>query len=398
MMQWLARTGSRVPPHWRYALLVFAVSRVALSLLGILVRQALEGAGVGPPSAEAQMLQDQAAVSPHVWYSMWFAWDAFQYRDLAEVPWGGWTHTGFPLLFPVLAKAVAVPLGGDTELALLLISAAAYVVLLSYLYRWTLLVLGDSGGPDDHATARRACRYLALMPAGFLFHAPLTESLFVCLAVAAFYHAERRQWLLVGVIGYFLSMSRSVGFLVVVPLAMLLLRERGYRLGPRALLAHLRAGWPLLLVPAGWLTFMAYSRWRVGDWFDYQNEQRRGWQIEPQSPLRTIWTGLCEEVAPIDRTRLYVALVVLAIAVAGLWWLHPAYAVYTVLLVLASMTIGPVVYRSLLRYLLVAFPLAAVLAGATAGRERDTAFTAVLAGTQGVLFALWIAYWTHTVI
>jgi hypothetical protein len=90
--------------------------------------------------------------------------------------------------------------------------------------------------------------------------------------------------------------------------------------------------------------------------------------------------------------------VVLALAVAGAWRLHPAYAVYTVVLVLAALTIGPPVYRSLLRYLLVAFPLAALLAAWTARREAETAVASALACAQGALFVLWIAYWTHTII
>jgi hypothetical protein len=393
VFRWLVRSIGRIPPHWRYALLLFAVSRVALTVLGTLVRQALDAAGL-PPAGETLMREDQAAVSSHAWYSMWFAWDSFQYRNLAEVPWGRWEHLGFPLLYPVLAKAVAIPLGGDTELALLLVANVAYLVLLAYLYRWSLLVLGD---PQDHRAARRATRLLVLMPAAFLFHAALTEALFVCLAVVAFYHAERRQWLVAGVAGYFLALSRSIGFLVVIPLVLLLLSQHEYRLGPRAVAAQLRAGWPLVLVPAGWLTFMAYSRWRVGDWFAYQHEQRRGWQIEVHDPLWTIWHGL-SAAAPLDRTRTWFAVAVLVLAVAGAWRLHPAYAVYTVVLVLASMSIGPPVYKSLLRYLLVAFPLAPLLAAWTTRREAEAAVTALLAVVQGVLFVLWLAYWTHVII
>ncbi|MFI5911778.1 mannosyltransferase family protein [Dactylosporangium sp. NPDC051541] len=375
----------RLSAHWRYAILLFVVSQAALSILGTLARQAFDAAG-GPPAGETMMRADQDAVSSHGWYSMWFAWDSFQYRNLAEVPWGQWEHLGFPLLYPVLAKALAVPLGGDTELALLLIADAAYIVLLAYLYRWSLLVLGESA--DDEA-ARRTARLLVLMPTAFLFHAALTEALFVCLAVVAFYHAERGQWIAAGVAGYFLALSRSVGFLVVIPLVLLLVTRSGRRFEPKAL--------ALVLVPAGWLTFMAYSRWRVGDWFAYQEEQRRGWGIELTDPLWTLWHGVSAGT-PLDRTRTWFAVAVLALAVAGAWRLHPAYAVYTVVLVLAALSIGVPVYRSLLRYLLVAFPLAAVLARWTVRREVETALTALLAVTQGALFVLWLAYWTHTII
>src|SRR3954470_2391558 len=71
-------------------------------------------------------------------------------------PEGGWEHLGFPPLYPILAKAVAVPLGGNTELALLLVGNAAHIVLLASLYRWSLLVLGD---PADDPAARRATRF-----------------------------------------------------------------------------------------------------------------------------------------------------------------------------------------------------------------------------------------------
>jgi hypothetical protein len=50
-------------------------------------------------------------------------------------------------------------------------------------------------------------------------HAALTESLFVCLAVAVFDHAERGQWLLAGSLGFFPALTRSIGFLAVIALA-----------------------------------------------------------------------------------------------------------------------------------------------------------------------------------
>jgi hypothetical protein len=286
---------------------------------------------------------------------------------------------------------VAVVLGGDTALALLVVSNVAYLVLLWYTYRWAELVLGDE------AAARRATRYLVLLPTAFLFHAALTESLFVCLAVATFYHAERRQWPLVGVLGFFLALSRSVGFLVAVPLAVVLIRQHGYSLRAKAIGRYLRTGWPLLLLPAGWFAFMALSRWQVGDWFAYQHAQQQGWTIEMQSPLRTIWIGLTLG-SPLDQTRVWIAIAVLVIALAAVRTAGPAYPLYIVIMVLAPLAIGPPAYKSLLRYLLVAFPFAAVLARLGRHRSADVTLTAVLAVTQGVLFVLWLAYWTHTVI
>ncbi|MDG6105783.1 hypothetical protein Daura_18780 [Dactylosporangium aurantiacum] len=387
-----AGAWQRVPAHWRQALVLFAVSKAVLTAVGVFALQAFANSPGSPPPDDTLMFRDRLGVSSHTWYSMWFAWDSFQYRNLASTPLHEpWEHFGFPLLYPMLGKAVAVPLGGDTALALLLIAEVAYLVLLSYLYRWALLLTGDP------ATAARTTRYLVLLPTAFLFHAALTESLFVCLAVAAFYHAERRQWPLVGVLGFFLALSRSVGFLVALPLALLLLGQQDWRTPARAVRAAVRTGWPLLLFPAGWWTFMAAARWQTGDWLAYQHAQQRGWQIELQDPVRTIWIALIGP-APLDRTRVLIALAVLAVAVAGLRRPGPSYVVFALVMVLASMTIGPPVYKSLLRYALVAFPLAAVLAGWARHRGVDTALTAVLAVMQGAVFVLWLAYWTHTVI
>jgi hypothetical protein len=381
-----------MPVHWRHAVVLFAVSKVVLTAVGVFALQAFANAPGSPPPGDLAMQQDRLGVSSHAWYSMWFAWDSFQYHRLASMPLDQpWQEFGLPLLYPMLGKVLAVPLGGDTALALLLIAEAAYLVLLAYLYRWAAHLTGDA------ATAARTTRYLVLLPTAFLFHAALTESLFVCLAVAAFYHAERRQWPLVGLLGFFLATSRSLGFLVALPLALVLLGQQDWREPGRALRAAVRGCWPLALLPAGWLTFMAFAYWQVGDWMAYQHAQETGYKIEVQDPVRTIWISLINQ-APLDRTRILMALAVLALAAAGLRRPGVAYVTYTMIVVLFPMTMGPPVYKSLLRYALAAFPLALILARWTRDRTADAAATAILAVLQGAVFVLWLAYWTHTLI
>ncbi|MFF5054847.1 hypothetical protein ACFY1S_16875 [Micromonospora sp. NPDC000663] len=386
-----ARLARRVPQPWPYVIALFVGAKVLLTLLGLLVLHAWDGIPGAPPADEALMWAQQREVSGHRWISFWFAWDALLYLRLSELPLSGpWRDFGFPLLYPFLARPVGALLGGDNALALLVISNVAFLLALAYGYRLAELLLGDV------AAARRFTRYLVLLPTAFLFQAALTESLFVCLALAAFYHAERRQWLLVGVLGYFLAMSRSVGLLVALPLALVLLRQHDWRLGPRALLGYLRTGWPLLLLPAGWFTFMAYCRWRGGDWFAYQHAQQTGWGIEVQNPVPVLLDGLAGE--PRDAARVWFAVAVLAVLAAGFRRRELAYLVYGVLMVLVPLSMGPAVYKSLLRYLLAAFPVALVLARWSRRAGVDVWLTAALAVTQGALFVLWLSYWTHMII
>ncbi|WP_405432191.1 hypothetical protein [Micromonospora sp. NBC_00617] len=387
-----ARLARRVPAPWPYLIGLFLGAKLLLTLLGLLVLHAWDGIGGAPPPDEAMMWAQQREVSGHRWISFWFAWDALLYLRLSELPLAGrpWGDFGFPLLYPFLARPVGALLGGDNALALLVISNVAFLGALVYGYRLAELLLGD---PD---AARRFTRYLVLLPTAFLFQAALTESLFVCLALAVFYYAERRRWLLVGVLGYFLATSRSLGLLVALPLALVLLRQHDWRLGPRALLGYLRIGWPLLLLPAGWFTFMAFCRWRGGDWFAYQHAQQVGWGVEAQNPVPVVVDALAGE--PRDAGRVLFALVVLAVLVAGFRRRELPYLVYGVLMVLVPLSMGPAVYKSLLRYLLAAFPVALVLTRWARRAGVDVWLTAALAVVQGALFVLWLTYWTHMII
>ena len=387
----------RASTRWAFVAALFVGSKLLLTLVGLLALHAYDGVNVTFTPDDTLMSEQKGAISPHHWLSMWYAWDSFIYQRLASEPLDGWHDFAFPLLYPFLARAVGFVLGGHTAIALLVVSNVAYVFLLYYAYRLAEQLLGDD------AAARRFTRYVVLMPAAFLFQAALTESLFVGLALAAFFYAERRQWLIVGVVGFFLALSRSVGFLVVVPLALILLRQHDYRIAPRALRKalreYVRTGWPLVLVPAGWLSFMAFCRWKAGDWFAYKHAQEEGWNIVMHDPLRTLRDGLTV-AEPQDAVRVWfavIALVLVAVAFA-LRYLRPAYALYTLLMVVVPLTIGPPVYKSLIRYLLAAFPLCLVFARWARHATVDTYLTAALALTQGALFVVWLNYWAHFIV
>ncbi|HEY0697587.1 MAG TPA: hypothetical protein VGD43_07225, partial [Micromonospora sp.] len=347
----VSRLAARVPAPWPFVIALFLGSKLVLTAVGVLALRSHDGVPGMPPPDEVGMREQQQAISSHQWVSLWFAWDFFIYRHLSQLPLTEpWRDFGFPLLYPFLARPVAVVLGGNTALALLLTSNVAFLFLLYYAHRLGEQLL------DDEAFARRFTRYLVLMPTAFLFQAALTESLFLCLALAVFYHAERRRWLVVGVVGFFLALSRSVGMFVVIPLALLLLQQNRYRLGPTALRGYVRTGWPLVLVPAGWLTFMAFCRWQGGDWFAYKKAQETGWGIRVQNPLTVMVDGLTA-AEPRDAVRVWFAVAVLASVIVGARHVALPYLVYALVVVMVPLSMGPPVYKSLLRSLLAAFPV-----------------------------------------
>jgi hypothetical protein len=143
---------------------------------------------------------------------------------------------------------------------------------------------------------------------------------------------------------------------------------------------------------------MAFCRWQGGDWFAYKRAQETGWGIRVQNPLDTVWDGLTH-VDPAHAVRVWFAVAALAVVVVGaVTGLRLPYLLCALLLVLVPLSIGAPVYRSLLRYLAVVFPLALVFARWARHRSVDTFLSSGLALVQGGLFVLWLTHWARFII
>src|SRR5262249_9050141 len=145
------------------------------------------------------------------------------------------------------------------------------------------------------------------------------------------------------------------------------------------------------LVPAGWLAFMAFCKWQSGDWFAYQRVQEEAWHIGTQNPLLTVWQGLADQ-APINQLRLLVAPAVVATGLAAAPRRRLPHRAFALAMIAMPLAIGDPVYKSLIRYLVVVFPVCLVLTHWARRASVDMYLTAALALTQGVVFALWFQY------
>jgi hypothetical protein len=384
----------RVPPHWRFILGLFLGTKLVLTLTAIVAVHAFDGMKWAlSPDFVAWYDDGHNAIAADRAVSVWFPYDAVWYVHLVRTPLTGpdadlLIQFCFPPLYPLLGKAVLPFVGFSAPAALFLISNGASLLLLYYAYRLGERLWGDA---DE---ARRFTRYLVLMPTAFVFQAALTESLFVCLVLACFYYAESRRWLLVGVLGFFAALTRSIGFLLAIPLGLLLFEQAGYRLRKQ-----LWKGWPLVLVPGGWLAFLAYSKVRTGDWQRYEHLQQSRWGIKLGNPLRLLWSGLVDGGVTEDSVRLWFAAAFLVLMFIAAWYLRPAYVVYGLIFILMPLAVGPeAAYRSLLRYLLVVFPAALLLARWARRPAVDPYLTAVLAFVQGALLVTWVVDWTGFIV
>ena len=186
----------------------------------------------------------------------WARWDAGWYLRIAEEgykydPAAPVSGVAFFPLYPLLIRAAA-PLVGSRIVAGLLVSNLALAAASCLLYS---LVAARLGRP----TARRTLLLLSCFPYSLFLGAVYTEGLFLCLAVLAFWLAERRRWWLAGLAAGLCGATRLVGATLAPALALLYLEQAGWRVRLR------RDALALALAPAGLAAYMLYQYGAFGD-------------------------------------------------------------------------------------------------------------------------------------
>ena len=214
-------------------------------------------------------------------------WDSVWYLRIADSGYGDSTpRAAFFPLYPLLVRGVATILGGSHGALLVaayLVSLAAFLGALTLLYRLTELEL-------ERRLARPTLLLLAVFPAAVYFGAPYSESLFLLLAVGAFYAARTGRWAWAGACAGLASATRSAGLLLLLPLALIWWDSRPRRARDAAWLA---------LAPVGIAAYAAWLGIAEGDAFRFLDVQD-AWMRELTVPLAGAWDGF---VAAVDGVR-----------------------------------------------------------------------------------------------
>lgn len=305
-----------------------------------------------------------------------FAWDAAFYRDIAAQGYDGVREEAlrfFPLV-PLLASLLAVPLLGNTGLALILVSNVAALAAGALLHR---LALSERGNRE---VALRAAWLLAVLPPAMVLVLGYAESTMLVLTIAGFLALRRQSWWSAALLGYLGGLSRPVGGLLALPAAIEAARGvRTAQAGERVARLGAVAG-PVLGVGS----YLAWVHVRFGNWrlpMELQNvDELRGEVVNPIvrifQAFGSLWGGeLLGEVLHLPWIVLFLGLVVVAFR----RWpaSYGAYAAALLLVALASSNLG-----SFERYGLTAFPL--VLALASLGEEPVVDRMVVSAAAAGL--------------
>lgn len=336
---------------WRWALGIVVGMRVLLSALAA----AMVRLYPLPPTPD-ELLRPYKGVTPIVGgaaellLGVWQRFDTNWYLRIATQGYapGDGTTVYFPL-YPALMRLLGDLLSGNHLVAGLITSTVAYVGTLYYLFVLTQRELG--GG-----AARRAIVYLALFPTAFFFLAAYTEALFLLLVLASFYYAqEGRPWL-AGILGFLAALTRLQGVILLLPLAWILLRHRGFRWRSPGW-----AGLSALLVPLGTILFLAYQRYRVGETSmlrTYEGQLYARFVLPWENLLASVQLILSPEGSFVDILNLLITFLFIVLVVAVWRKLPKEYGIYSAFTLLALMlrmtTLQPLVSMS--RYVLAIFP------------------------------------------
>ncbi|KAB8141024.1 hypothetical protein F8S13_21120 [Chloroflexia bacterium SDU3-3] len=214
----------------------------------------------------------------------WNQWDSEHYTTIAHTGYvldSRWPNVAFFPLYPLVIRPAALLLGGDYNLAAVLVANLAFLAALLLLYQ---LVAGDFG----RRVAVFAVLFALLVPTSFFFGAAYSESLALLLVVAAIWAIRRELWWLAGIVGFLLALTRIPGVAIAPLLALAYLRSMGWRW--RAV------RWPMLaaaLPPLGVAAFMAFQWWKFGTPFAFMQAQR-AWE-NTLSPPWVLPLNLCVE-------------------------------------------------------------------------------------------------------
>ncbi len=267
-------------------------------------------------------------------------WDSYWYWTIAENGYE-WKDDGkmhdvafFPLV-PVLMASMTRATGLHPFLAGEILSFLALVGALLALAR---LALEDGYSPG--ATLRA----LLLFPTAFFFVSVYSESLFLLTSVAFLLFLRRRQFALAAVAGMLAALTRSSGFLLVVPAAV-----ETFRAAPDEKRKFAAAA---LGPTAGVAAFAAWQWHRFGTPFAYVLAERGGWNRRLTWPWLTLERAIRWRPHMVTELALILAFGLLTLPLLRRLPAEASFALASVAFILASGSL-----QSVPRYVLTIFPV-----------------------------------------
>lgn len=347
-----------------------AGSRLILFLLGFLFLKLSSG-------VEGGLLENLAPT-----WRIGYGIDAPSYLGIAE---NGYVTSGdamyhlvFLPFYPLCVKLFSF-LTGEYFYAGFLVALLCFAGGCLLLYELTRTDHGRKAG-------LRAVRYMILMPAGFFYGLPMTESLFLLLSVGCVYCGRRNRIWAAGILGMLAAFTRIQGVLLTVPLAFDYFTGRQNT--AKWWIKHIAA---VGMVGIGVLGYLLINYVLYGNAFQFMVFQKDHWyqgfnpfydtvHYETEYLMSSLAEGDIRSALGLFLPCLLTVFGSLRIMIAVRKNLRRADLAY--FLVYFVISIGSAWLLSAPRYMLTAYPMAVGLAAAVKKKRRDAELSVILALLQ----------------
>lgn len=360
--------------------------RAVLNILGILVISRLLILFVGYLSSLV-IIKGKWYETPASILDLFYTWDSRWYMSIVNegyqyIP-GKESSIGFFPLYPLLVKIFSFVFV-NAKLTGFIISNIALLLASVYLYK---LIRIDY----DKQISLKSVFYMLICPLSFFFSIFYTEGLFLFLAISCFYYARKKQWLGASVLGFFLSLTRSIGFIILLPVLVEYfdIDFKNFKIDKKKVKKDMLY---LLLMPLGLISFMVYSYVKFGDFLAYFHS-KSAWGNKLTSIFVTLSSAGHYE--PFYKLIFIGSLIFALIFIACLIYYKArvSYIVYSSMFLLAYLSVG--ILEGIPRYISVLFPLYLGMALAS-GKTKylDFIFTAFSIALLTLFTILFVnGYW-----
>jgi hypothetical protein len=244
---------------WREAA-VWGLKIALLHRLFLLVWMAFVWAAVGAQSdIPIELHVDPIAELPDLTpfeqatLGIWRRWDASHYLNLAQ---NGYRAddpgpTVFGALTPIGIRIFDAVLPGSVDIAGMVFGTAAFWLALTLLYRVCEIYYGDQD------LGRWATVILALLPLSFFNSAPMSEAIYLAMALGVFYAGARGKWGWAAICGVLATLARSQGVMLAGIGGILLWEQSNGPLRQR-IIDMIKKGWLLAAIPLALAAFLVF--------------------------------------------------------------------------------------------------------------------------------------------
>jgi hypothetical protein len=317
---------------------IFIASRVVIVVAAIVAEYLIPRNPGLNPGADGPILR--SLTSWDGWYYLGIVAGGYQADPVVDA----YSKVAFPPLYPALIKLLSLPFPAYAGLVGVIVSNVAFLGALALLVRLGTPYLG-------RRRATLAAGLLVIYPFASAFAMAYTESLFLLLMVAAFLAVERGHRAWAGLFFALTVLCRLQGLALILPLAILMLRQDGWR--PKASMA-----W-LLLGPVAAVAFLGYIATITGSPTAFLDAQQ-AWGREGiggVAPDKTLGAALNPYLGALLITLLATVFLLVFVRVDRI---PLEYALIPVLFIVAELSSGSL--EAVGRITMAAFPLVWILA------------------------------------